>query len=53
MYTQGSGHVLGLQLPNTSGNWFMTAAAILTLVAGVVIVASTVAFIVAKKAHKA
>ncbi|HSD55986.1 MAG TPA: LPXTG cell wall anchor domain-containing protein [Candidatus Saccharimonadales bacterium] len=53
MYGQGGSQVLGWQLPNTGDNWAMTAAAIVTLVAGVVIVASTVAFIVAKKAHKA
>jgi LPXTG-motif cell wall-anchored protein len=52
MYGQG-GQVLGVQLPNTGDSWVMTAAAIVTLVAGVAIVASTVAFIVAKKTHKA
>lgn len=40
-------------LPNTSGSWVMMAAGIVTMVAGVAIVATTIAFIVAKKAHKA
>jgi len=46
MYGQGAGpQVLGWQLPNTGDNWVMTAAAIVSLVAGVVIVASTVALL--------
>jgi LPXTG-motif cell wall-anchored protein len=52
MYGSGP-QVLGVQLPNTGDNWVMTAAAIVTLVAGAVIIASTIAFVVAKKAHKA
>jgi uncharacterized membrane protein HdeD (DUF308 family) len=53
MYS-GTPHVLGAQLPNTGDGWVMMAAGLVTVVAGVIIIASTVAYIVAKKAaHKA
>jgi LPXTG cell wall anchor motif len=53
MYGQSAGQVLGWHLPNTGDNWAMNAAAIISLAAGVIIIVSTVAFMVAKKAHKA
>jgi len=54
MYSNPTGgHVLGAQLPNTGDSWVMMAAGIVTVVAGVVIIASTVAYIVAKRTNKA
>lgn len=53
MYGRGAGPLSGGILPSTGDNWVLMAAGIVTLVAGVVIVATTVAFMVTKKAHKA
>ena len=54
MYVQGVQHVAGGILPNTGDSWLMTAAGLVTLVAGAAIIVTTVAFMVAKKkAHKA
>lgn len=53
MYVQGVQHVSGGVLPTTSGSWLLMAAGIVTAVAGVAIIVTTVAYLVAKKAHKA
>ncbi|MET1033548.1 MAG: hypothetical protein ABWX94_03540 [Candidatus Saccharimonadales bacterium] len=53
MYVQGVQHVSGGVLPNTGDSWLLMAAGIVTAVAGVAIIVTTVAFMIAKKAHKA
>lgn len=40
-------------LPNTGGNRILTAIAVISIVVGVVIVVSTIARYVTKKAHRA
>lgn len=52
MYVQGAQSPMGI-LPNTGDSWLLMAAGIVTVVAGVAIIVTTVAFMIAKKAHKA
>jgi|GEM_PF-1278539 len=43
----------GTLLPNTGEGWLTTVASIVTIIVGVVIITTTIAYIVAKRSHKA
>lgn len=54
MYGRGADPFTGgTLLPNTGEGWLMTAASIVTIVVGVAVIATTIAYIVVKRSHKA